>query len=80
MMRLIVVAGVIMVIGALFYASLFGELTVHLVVATVLGVFLSVVLGAGLFALAFFSDKSGHDDRSTTRQRQPAPPPGDPQP
>jgi hypothetical protein len=33
-----------------------------MVVATILGVFLSMVLGCGLFALAFFSDKSGHDD------------------
>ena len=33
----------------------------YLVVATILGVFFSVLLGCGLFALSFFSDKSGHD-------------------
>jgi hypothetical protein len=31
------------------------------VIATVVGVFFSVILGCGLFAAAFFSDKSGHD-------------------
>jgi hypothetical protein len=43
------------------------------VIATVLGVFVSVLLGCGLFALAFFSDKSGHDDEvndSTRTQRE----------
>lgn len=65
MMKLIVVLAGAMVGGGVAYASLFTELTVHLVVATILGVFLSVVLGSGLFALAFFSDKSGHDDDVT---------------
>jgi hypothetical protein len=32
-----------------------------MVIATTLGVFFSVVLGCGLFAAAFFSDKSGVD-------------------
>ena len=34
------------------------------VTATIAGVFLSVLLGSGLFALAFYSSKSGHDERS----------------
>ena len=70
MMRLIVVMAILMVFAGLAYASLFGELTVHLIVATVLGIFLSVVLGAGLFALAFFSDKSGHDDDVTNATKK----------
>jgi hypothetical protein len=43
----------------------------HAVIATVLGVFLSVLLGCGLFALAFYSDKSGHDEdvSNTTSKR-----------
>lgn len=61
--------GVLMVGGALWYLSLFGELNIHMIVATVLGVFLSVLLGCGLFALAFFSDKSGHDDDVTNATR-----------
>lgn len=63
----IVVAGVLMVAAALYYLSLFSPLTLHMVIATVGGVFLSVLLGCGLFAAAFFSSKSGHDDAATTR-------------
>ncbi len=65
MMKWIVLAAVLMVIGGLYYSSWFTELTPHLVVAVILGTFFSVVLGTGLFALAFFSDKSGHDDNVT---------------
>ena len=43
-------AGVLMVAGALFYISLYEPLRLHMVIATVLGVFFSVLLGAGLFA------------------------------
>lgn len=61
MMVRILVASLLMVAGAIWYLSLFGPLTLHMVVATVLGVFFSVLLGCGLFAAAFFSAKSGHD-------------------
>lgn len=61
MMIWIAVAGVLMVAAALTYLSYGNSLNVHTVVATILGVFFSVLLGCGLFALAFFSDKSGHD-------------------
>ena len=57
----IVIAAVVMVIGALIYLHLTGGLTKHMVIATVIGTFFSVTLGCGLFAAAFFSDKSGHD-------------------
>ena len=61
MMKWIVVAAVAMVAGALAYLSATGELTRDMVIATVLGVFFSVLLGAGLMATTFFSAKSGHD-------------------
>ena len=61
MARWIAVIGVFMAAGAIAYLALTGELYFHLVVATILGVFFSVLLGCGLFALSFFSDKSGHD-------------------
>lgn len=64
-LRWIVFAGVLMVAGALWYLSLYGPLYPSMVIATTAGVFLSVLLGSGLFAAAFFSDKSGHD-RSVT--------------
>ena len=58
----IALAGVVMVAAALFYISRYEPLRLHMVIATVLGVFFSVLLGSGLFAAAFFSDKSGHDE------------------
>ena len=71
MVRWIAGIGVLMAIGAIVYLAATGELYFHLVVATVLGVFFSVLLGCGLFALSFFSDKSGHDDsvRDATRRQ-----------
>jgi hypothetical protein len=41
-----------------------------MVLATIAGVFLSVVIGCGLFAAAFFSDQSGHDRDVTDATRQ----------
>ena len=61
----IVSAGVLMVAGSLWYLSLYGPLHLHMVIATTAGVFLSVLLGSGLFAAAFFSDKSGIDQSVT---------------
>ena len=71
MVRWIAGIGVLMAVGAIVYLAATGELYFHLVVATILGVFFSVLLGCGLFALSFFSDKSGHDqsvrDATTTK-------------
>jgi glucan phosphoethanolaminetransferase (alkaline phosphatase superfamily) len=61
MLKWIVLVAVLTVIVALVYLSLTGDVTFTMVVATTLGVFLSVLLGSGLFAAAFFSDKSGID-------------------
>ena len=68
----ILVAAVLMVAGALAYLAATGELTLHLVLATVIGTFFAVLLGCGLFAAAFFSDKSGHDQsiNDATRSRR----------
>ena len=65
MMMWIAGIGALLVIGSLWYISLYEPLRLHMVVATVLGVFFSVLLGSGLFAAAFYSDKSGYD-RSVT--------------
>ena len=61
MMKWILLAAVVMVAGALAYLAASGDLTGDMVIATVLGVFVSVLLGSGLMAAADFSDKSGHD-------------------
>ena len=61
MVKWIVAIAVLMVALALAYLHVTSELTLNMVVATILGVFFSVLLGCGLFAASFFSDKSGHD-------------------
>lgn len=70
-MIVIAVCGVLMVAGALWYLSLFGPLHLHMVIATIGGVFVSVLLGCGLFAAAFFSNKSGHDDKVRDATKRP---------
>lgn len=65
----IAVIAVLMVAGALTYLYLFSTLDTSTVIATTLGVFFSVLLGCGLFAAAFFSDKSGIDQSVTDATR-----------
>ena len=60
-LKWIVIVALLMVAGALTYLRLTSTLDVNTVVATTLGVFFSVLLGCGLFAAAFFSNKSGMD-------------------
>jgi lipopolysaccharide export LptBFGC system permease protein LptF len=61
MLRWIVVVAIATVAAALLYLHVTGDLSMHMVIATILGVFFSVLLGAGLMAASYFSDKSGHD-------------------
>ena len=70
MARWIVAIGVVMAAGAIVYLYATGELYLHMVVATIGGVFLSVVLGCGLMAASFFSDKSGHDQSVSDATRR----------
>ena len=72
-MKWIVGIAVLMVIGALTFLYIFSTLDTDMVIAVTAGVFFSMVLGCGLFAAAFFSDKSGHDasvDDSTRSHRE----------
>jgi formate hydrogenlyase subunit 3/multisubunit Na+/H+ antiporter MnhD subunit len=64
-MKWIAVIAVLMVVAALTYLHETGSLDVSTIVATTLGVFFSVLLGCGLFAVAFFSSKSGYDQNVT---------------
>ena len=68
-MKWIAIIAVLMVVGALFYMRLYGPLNATTVIATTLGVFFSVLLGCGLFAAAFFSDKSGLDQQVANATR-----------
>ena len=65
MIRWIVVLGIIVAGAAIAYLAATGELFLHLVIATVGGVFFSILLGCGLMAASFYSDKSGHDQSVT---------------
>lgn len=61
----VAVIGVLTVIAALIYLSLTNSLRTPMVVAVIGGVFFSVVLGAGLMAVGFYSERSGIDDDAT---------------
>jgi len=65
MVRWIILVGVIMVAGALFILARQGLARPSVVIGTIGGVFFSILLGCGLFAAAFFSDKSGHDEAAS---------------
>lgn len=68
-MKWITVLSIVTVIAGLVVLWVMDSLSVHAIIATILGLFISTLLGAGLFSLAFFSDKSGHDDLATARQK-----------
>jgi xanthine/uracil permease len=65
MLRWIVAIAVLMVVGALFVLYQQGLARPAVIIGTIAGVFFSVTLGCGLFAAAFFSDKSGHDEAAS---------------
>ena len=44
------------------------EVHLHMLVATFLGVSLTMLLGTGLMSLVFLSNSSGHDARAADRQ------------
>jgi hypothetical protein len=64
-LKWIAAIAVLMVAGALTYLYFTSTLDANTVIATTLGVFFSVLLGCGLFAAAFFSSKSGYDEKVT---------------
>jgi hypothetical protein len=47
-----------------------GEMPIHMVIATIAGVGLSVLVGTGLMGLVFLSNSSGHDDAASGRKDQ----------
>ncbi len=63
MMRWMVVAAILAVVAALAWLRHVGGLvTIHVVIATIAGVFFTVLLGAALMMAVFLSAGSGHDD------------------
>lgn len=70
-----VVTGVLMsIIAVSFLSYTSGPLTGAMLVASVLGVFFSVFLGAGLMAVGFLSSNSGHDDNAADHRDRNNPP------
>lgn len=63
MMRWMGLAALVAIGAALFYMRAGGgTLTIHMVIATIAGVGLSVMLAAALMLLAFMSSGTGHDE------------------
>ncbi|HWT11269.1 MAG TPA: hypothetical protein VN231_00790 [Allosphingosinicella sp.] len=46
-----------------------GPMPLHMVVATIAGVGLTVLVGTGLMGLVFLSNRSGHDDEAGGGER-----------
>lgn len=65
-MTLVAVAAALL---AVLYLKLTGSpMKIHLVIATLAGVFLSVLLGTALMGLVFLSNAGGHDEAATGRE------------
>ena len=63
LMRWMVIAAFVSVLLSLIYLkSTGGPVPIHMVIATIAGVGLSVLLGTALMGLVFVSNNSGHDE------------------
>jgi len=64
-MRWMALAAVVTVLLSLIYLKSFGEpVPIHMVIATIAGVGLTVLVGTGLMGLVFLSNRSGADDEA----------------
>jgi hypothetical protein len=61
---------VIAAIGVVLVTRGAGEIHASLIIATALGIGLTVLLGTGLMTLVFLSNASGHDEEATTRSNR----------
>jgi hypothetical protein len=65
MMRWMALAALVSVLLALLYLKAAGgPVPIHMAIATIAGVGLSVLLGTGLMGLVFLSSNSGHDEEA----------------
>jgi uncharacterized membrane protein len=66
MMKWMALAAFVSVLLALIYLKSSGEpVPIHMMIATIAGVGLTVLVGTGLMGLVFLSSNSGHDDDAT---------------
>jgi hypothetical protein len=71
MMKWMLLAAVLTVLAALAWLRSSGEpMPIHMVIATIAGVGLSVLVGTGLMGLVFLSSNSGHDDAASGREER----------
>lgn len=70
LMSWMAIAAVVAVLLSLIYLKSAGRpVPVHMMIATVAGVGLTVLLGTALMGLAFLSNASGHDDAASGKER-----------
>ena len=63
MMKWMALIAIVTALLAVVYLKSFGDpVPIHMVIATLAGVGLSVLVGTGLMGLVFLSNRSGHDD------------------
>lgn len=64
-MRWMVVLAAVCVLLSLIYLKSFGDpVPIHMMIATIAGVGLTVLVGTGLMGLIFLSSRSGHDEEA----------------
>ncbi|MBV9899477.1 MAG: hypothetical protein JOZ90_00085 [Alphaproteobacteria bacterium] len=72
MMRWMALVAVVAALLAVWYLKATGSpMKIHLVIATLAGVGLSVLLGTALMGLVFLSNAGGHDEAATRRDKRP---------
>ena len=65
-MRWMALASIVTVLLSLIYLKSSGEpVPIHMAIATIAGVGLTMLVGTGLMGLLFVSNRSGHDDEAS---------------
>lgn len=62
---MVLLAAVTVALSLLYLEQSGAPMPLHLVVATIAGVGLTVLVGTGLMGLVFLSSRSGHDEEAT---------------
>ena len=70
MMKWMVVVAAVAILLSLIYLKSFGDpVPVHMMIATIAGVGLTILVGTGLMGLVFLSNRSGHDEEAGGHSR-----------
>ena len=67
---LMLLSVVIAAIAVILVTSGAGQVSIHLIIATALGIGLTVLLGTSLMTLVFLSADSGHDEAAAPHVQQ----------